>query len=86
MAKIGTAHIELKPVLDEEALALIAKRIEEAVRAGVAAGLRDANPPTELKPYISGEWTARTQNCPCRRENGGSGVCGCILGGPKVTC
>lgn len=24
--------------------------------------------------------------CPWRPENGGSGVCGCILGGPEVTC
>ena len=23
--------------------------------------------------------------CPCRKENGGSGVCGCILGGPQVS-
>lgn len=28
----------------------------------------------------------RTASCPCRPENGGSGVCGCVLGGPKVTC
>lgn len=28
----------------------------------------------------------RTAGCPCRTENGGSGVCGCILGGPRVTC
>jgi hypothetical protein len=27
----------------------------------------------------------RTRSCPCRRENGGSGVCGCVLGGPEVT-
>lgn len=27
-----------------------------------------------------------TQACPCRPENGGSGVCGCTLGGPQVTC
>lgn len=28
----------------------------------------------------------RTRTCPCRPENGGSGVCGCILGGLQVTC
>jgi hypothetical protein len=28
----------------------------------------------------------RTASCPCRPENGGSGVCGCILSGTKVTC
>lgn len=22
----------------------------------------------------------RTAHCPCRRENGGSGICGCVLG------
>jgi hypothetical protein len=27
-----------------------------------------------------------TGSCSCRPENGGSGVCGCILGGLKVTC
>lgn len=26
-----------------------------------------------------------TRGCPCRPENGGSGVCGCILGGPRIT-
>lgn len=28
----------------------------------------------------------RTRTCPCRPENGGSGVCGCILSGPQITC
>jgi hypothetical protein len=28
----------------------------------------------------------RTAGCPCRPENGGSGVCGCILGGAQVRC
>jgi hypothetical protein len=28
----------------------------------------------------------RTASCPCRPENGGSGVCGCVLGGPQITC
>ena len=27
-----------------------------------------------------------TSGCPCRQENGGSGLCGCIFGGPQVTC
>ena len=40
MAKIGTAHIEIKPVLNDEALEAITKRIEDAVAAGVARGLR----------------------------------------------
>jgi hypothetical protein len=28
----------------------------------------------------------RTAGCPCRPENGGSGVCGCIMGGATITC
>lgn len=28
----------------------------------------------------------RTSGCPCRPENGGSGVCGCVLGGMRITC
>lgn len=39
MAKIGTVHIEIKPVLNEEALELIGKRIGDAAAAGVARGL-----------------------------------------------
>lgn len=27
-----------------------------------------------------------TRNCPCRPENGGSGVCGCVMGAGQVTC
>ena len=27
----------------------------------------------------------QTRSCPCRPENGGSGVCGCTLGGPTIT-
>ena len=41
MAKIGTAHVEIKPVLNEEALTAICSEIEqrvaEAVRRGTAA-------------------------------------------------
>jgi hypothetical protein len=29
--------------------------------------------------------TDRMSTCPCRPENGGSGVCGCILSGPTIT-
>lgn len=28
----------------------------------------------------------RTASCPCRPENGGSGICGCIMGGLQITC
>lgn len=44
MAKIGTAQIEIKPVLNEDALAEIAYRIELAVREGVEAGLGGSRP------------------------------------------
>lgn len=43
MAKIGTAHIEVKPVVDEAALELIADRIAEAVAHGVEMGMAAAN-------------------------------------------
>lgn len=26
-----------------------------------------------------------TAGCSCRSENGGSGICGCVLGGPRIT-
>lgn len=39
MAKIGTAHIEVKPVLNEEALEAMAQRIEDAITAAVNRGL-----------------------------------------------
>ena len=42
MAKLGTAHIEIKPVLNEDALTEITKRIEDAVAAGVTRALNTA--------------------------------------------
>lgn len=42
MAKIGTAHIEIKPTLNEESLAAMVRQIEAAVRGAVAAGLAAA--------------------------------------------
>lgn len=53
MAKIGTAHIEIKPVLNEEALAEIGQRIEDAVEAGMTRALSRVNGRTvgsEAKP------------------------------------
>jgi len=26
------------------------------------------------------------RSCPCMPENGGSGICGCVLGGVQITC
>ena len=39
----------------------------------------------ELQAILDGRSNA-TSGCPCRPENGGSGVCGCTLAGPQVTC
>jgi hypothetical protein len=39
MAKIGTAHVEIKPVLDEAALAAIVSRIETDIREAVSRAL-----------------------------------------------
>jgi hypothetical protein len=50
----------------------IARRIAELAR------LMDALP--------SATPVDRTAGCPCRPENGGSGVCGCIMGGATITC
>jgi hypothetical protein len=43
MAKIGTAHIEIKPVVNLEALDAIAEQLAAAVAEGVARGMRKAN-------------------------------------------
>jgi len=43
MAKIGTAHVEIKPVLNEAQFDALCKHIEEAVEAAVARGLTKAN-------------------------------------------
>lgn len=42
MAKIGTAHVEIKPVLNAEALAEIMQQVEDAVAAGVERGMERA--------------------------------------------
>lgn len=55
MAKIGTAHVEIKPVLNDEALEQMAARIEAAVRAGVEAGMKAAAPsPTPITVTYGG--------------------------------
>lgn len=40
MAKIGTAHVEIKPVLNEEALVAICAEIEARVAEAVRKGTR----------------------------------------------
>lgn len=54
MAKIGTAHIEIKPVLNEAAMDHLVKRIEDAVAAGVRRGLEQVEQDRTLKVKISG--------------------------------
>jgi hypothetical protein len=36
-------------------------------------------------PYPYTTTTGGTSRCSCRPENGGSGICGCVLGGPTIT-
>jgi hypothetical protein len=57
-----------------EEVARLTRRIEDLERPGQPLG--PAAP--SLDP---------TARCPCRPENGGSGVCGCVLGsGSQVWC
>lgn len=35
---------------------------------------------TYPNPYV------QMRDCPCRTENGGSGICGCTLSNPVITC
>jgi hypothetical protein len=51
---------------------------EQAVRLEEKALSRLGPQPTASPDRLAG--------CPCRTENGGSGVCGCTLSGPEVTC
>ena len=51
MAKIGTAHIEIKPVINEEALEALVQRIEDAVAAGVARGMAGTSSPPVVNIY-----------------------------------
>jgi hypothetical protein len=52
MAKIGTVQIEIKPVLNEEALAAMVAQIQRAVADAVTRGLstRPVPPPPTLLP------------------------------------
>lgn len=42
MAKIGTAHVELKPVLNDDALQQLGNQIERTVTEAVQRGLSNA--------------------------------------------
>lgn len=52
MAKIGTAHIEIKPVLDDDALDTLCQRIERAVSEAVRNGLAGRPAETTARPAI----------------------------------
>lgn len=43
MAKIGTAHVEVKPVVNDEALEGLAEKIAAAVEEGVKRGMERAH-------------------------------------------
>lgn len=44
MAKIGTAHVEIKPVISDDVLEAITDRIASAVALGVERGMAAARP------------------------------------------
>lgn len=57
MAKIGTAHIEIKPVLNRESLADIVEQVATAVEQGIDIGARrtfphDSGDVTVLGPEV----------------------------------
>ena len=54
MAKIGTAHVEIKPVLNDEALEALTSRIADAVAEGVRRGYSTAAASSEVILSIEG--------------------------------
>jgi len=59
MAKIGTAHIEIKPVIDEAALQSITRRVERAVAEGVWRGMESTRADAEHPCDGCGRSTSR---------------------------
>lgn len=51
------------------------------------SGWVDASVPVHYCPPVT-DWIPKdqTSSCPCRPENGGSGVCGCVLGSGQFIC
>ena len=64
MAKIGTVHIEIKPVLDEDALEQITQRIADAVTEGVRRGMAFAPPLPPIPPQPT-VYPPRTSSTRC---------------------
>jgi len=65
MAKIGTAHVEIKPVVSDEALAEVTRRVADAVAAGVALGMARQLGVTPVSPtiYPGTSWPPGTITC-----------------------
>ena len=72
------------------------ERVNELERnRAIKVAPRELTPPPTVAPKVApyDPWQAvprwgqhDTSQCPCRPENGGSGICGCIFGGPQITC
>jgi len=73
MAKIGTAHIEVKPVLNQDALDGITNAIEQAVRDGIAAALLGSRPSVVDGPTYVGPVTF-TDDEQSRRRAASDGI------------
>ena len=73
-----------RPVLSAECAGCKAK---DAVIAELMKLVQRGTGSTPYQPYqnvpIDRSYADR---CPCNPANGGSGVCGCINGAPRVTC
>lgn len=50
----------------------------------------DLYPPLPAPPgWVTWYWyydNRTVRSCPCRTENGGSGICGCVIGGSQWVC
>ena len=64
---------------------------EEVVRVPFGGNNPNITKQPSLNDYINTPYTLNTEQSPCDNcsnnvKNGGSGICNCILGLPKVTC
>jgi hypothetical protein len=55
-----------------------------AAEARIAALEAKRNWPDVLATNAPGDAASYFDRCPCNPKNGGSGICGCILGGLQV--
>ena len=65
--------------------------IEEIVRVPFGGNATNVTEQPSLNNYINTPYTLNSEQSPCDKcsnnvKNGGSGICNCILGLPKVTC